>query len=57
MFLTKQLRLVLQSTIIVAGLAACVGATILYAGVNEVGAAMIYYCLWFVFNPCFVVWW
>ncbi|KAJ3995996.1 endoglucanase 1 [Lentinula boryana] len=37
MFLTKPLRLVLQSTTIVAILAACVGATILYAGVNESG--------------------
>ncbi|GAW00689.1 glycoside hydrolase family 5 protein [Lentinula edodes] len=37
MFLTKQLRLVLQSITVVAVLAACVGATILYAGVNESG--------------------
>jgi endoglucanase len=37
MFLTKQLRLVLKSAIAVVAIAGYVGATILYAGVNESG--------------------
>jgi len=37
MFLTEKLRLVLKSTLAVVSIAACAGATIIYAGVNESG--------------------
>lgn len=37
MFLTEKLRLVLKSAIAVVSIAAYAGATILYAGINEVG--------------------
>lgn len=41
MFLNKKLRLVLQSAIAVVAIAAYAGATILYAGVNEVGLVYV----------------
>lgn len=41
MFLTHRIRLVLQSTLAVVAIAAYAGATILYAGVNEVGSSSI----------------